>query len=170
MPAAEDVDLRGWKIVIGGSALPKALAKTALERGIDVFTGYGMSETCPMLTLAQLKPEALGGTADEQLDLRTQGGPAASAGRSAHRRRRHERRCRTTASRPARSWCARRGSRRATSRTRKPPRRCGRAATCTPGHRQSIDADGYLQITDRLKDVIKTGGEWVSSLEVEDLI
>jgi fatty-acyl-CoA synthase len=33
-----------------------------------------------------------------------------------------------------------------------------------------IDSDGYLQITDRLKDVIKTGGEWVSSIELEDLI
>jgi fatty-acyl-CoA synthase len=33
-----------------------------------------------------------------------------------------------------------------------------------------IGADGYLKITDRLKDVIKTGGEWVSSLDIEDLI
>ena len=33
-----------------------------------------------------------------------------------------------------------------------------------------IDSDGYLQITDRLKDVIKTGGEWVSSIEIEDLV
>lgn len=33
-----------------------------------------------------------------------------------------------------------------------------------------IDEDGYLQITDRLKDVIKIGGEWISSLELEDLI
>jgi fatty-acyl-CoA synthase len=33
-----------------------------------------------------------------------------------------------------------------------------------------IDTDGYLQITDRLKDVIKTGGEWISSLELEDII
>ena len=46
-PAAKDVDLRGWKIVIGGSALPIGLAKQALERGIDVFSGYGLSETCP---------------------------------------------------------------------------------------------------------------------------
>ena len=30
--------------------------------------------------------------------------------------------------------------------------------------------DGYVQITDRIKDVIKTGGEWVSSLQIEDLI
>ena len=33
-----------------------------------------------------------------------------------------------------------------------------------------MDAEGYVQITDRLKDVIKTGGEWVSSLELESLI
>jgi len=33
-----------------------------------------------------------------------------------------------------------------------------------------IDSEGYLKITDRLKDVIKTGGEWVSSLDLEDLI
>lgn len=34
----------------------------------------------------------------------------------------------------------------------------------------TIDPHGYLLITDRLKDVIKTGGEWVSSLQLEDLI
>ena len=33
-----------------------------------------------------------------------------------------------------------------------------------------MSPDGYLQITDRIKDVIKTGGEWVSSLELEDII
>jgi len=33
-----------------------------------------------------------------------------------------------------------------------------------------IDEEGYIQITDRIKDVIKTGGEWISSLELENLI
>jgi len=33
-----------------------------------------------------------------------------------------------------------------------------------------IDADGYLKIVDRIKDVVKSGGEWVSSLDIEDLI
>jgi fatty-acyl-CoA synthase len=33
-----------------------------------------------------------------------------------------------------------------------------------------LDAEGYLQVTDRIKDVIKTGGEWVSSLQIEDII
>jgi fatty-acyl-CoA synthase len=34
----------------------------------------------------------------------------------------------------------------------------------------TVDADGYLQVTDRIKDVIKSGGEWLSSLELEDII
>ena len=33
-----------------------------------------------------------------------------------------------------------------------------------------IDSDGYLKIVDRIKDVVKTGGEWVSSLDIEDLV
>ncbi len=33
-----------------------------------------------------------------------------------------------------------------------------------------IDSEGYLQVTDRIKDVIKTGGEWISSLELEDIL
>src|SRR5262249_57474465 len=34
----------------------------------------------------------------------------------------------------------------------------------------AIDDNGYLQITDRIKDVIKSGGEWISSLDVEDIL
>jgi fatty-acyl-CoA synthase len=34
----------------------------------------------------------------------------------------------------------------------------------------NIDPEGYLQVTDRIKDVIKTGGEWVSSQEIEDIL
>ena len=34
----------------------------------------------------------------------------------------------------------------------------------------TIDQDGYVQLTDRLKDVIKSGGEWISSIEIENLV
>ena len=33
-----------------------------------------------------------------------------------------------------------------------------------------LDGDGYLRVTDRLKDVIKSGGEWISSIELEDVV
>lgn len=55
-PNIKHVDLKGWKLIIGGAALPPRLAKAAVDLGIDIFSGYGMSETCPVLTLAQLSP------------------------------------------------------------------------------------------------------------------
>ena len=73
-PGSQNVDLSDWTVVIGGSALPIGLALAALERGIDVFGGYGMSETCPILTLAQLTPEMLELDVDEQLEIRTKAG------------------------------------------------------------------------------------------------
>jgi fatty-acyl-CoA synthase len=75
-PAAKDVDLRGWKVIIGGSALPRGLAKAAVERGIEIYAGYGMSETCPILTLAHLKPYMMGWDMERQLDIRTKTGLA----------------------------------------------------------------------------------------------
>ena len=59
-PDCESIDLSKWKVVVGGSALSTALASAALERGIDVFTGYGMSETCPVLALARVDTRDLG--------------------------------------------------------------------------------------------------------------
>ena len=47
--AAENTDLAGLKMVIGGSSLPKALARQALALGVDIYAGYGMSETGPLL-------------------------------------------------------------------------------------------------------------------------
>ena len=67
---AQSASLSGWKVVIGGAALPQALAKQALRQGVDVFTGYGMSETCPLLTLSRLKPEMLEWDLDRQAEIR----------------------------------------------------------------------------------------------------
>ena len=55
-PEAADTDLSRLKMVIGGSALPEGLAAAAMARGIDIYAGYGLSETCPVLTFAHLDP------------------------------------------------------------------------------------------------------------------
>ncbi|MGH6927609.1 MAG: AMP-binding protein, partial [Dongiaceae bacterium] len=73
-PVIQDTDLRSWKVVIGGAALPRGLAKAALDRGIDVFAGYGMSETCPVLTIAHLTAPVLEGPAEQQLATRVRTG------------------------------------------------------------------------------------------------
>jgi fatty-acyl-CoA synthase len=73
-PAVNNVDWSGWRVVIGGSALPKGLAKMALDKGIDIFGGYGMSETCPVLSLAQPKPSMTELDADTEIAYRTKAG------------------------------------------------------------------------------------------------
>ncbi len=168
LAAAKDVDLRGWRLIIGGSALPRALAQAALARGIDVFAGYGMSETGPMATVSILPPE-----------LRD-GGEAELAYR-----------CR--AGRPV-PLC---DLRIVDADMRELPQdgvATGEVVIRSPwltqgyldnpeagealwaggwlhtGDIGAIDAHGFLIITDRIKDVVKTGGEWVSSLQLEDIL
>ncbi|HTQ72130.1 MAG TPA: fatty acid--CoA ligase [Acidocella sp.] len=164
-----DISLRGWKVVIGGSALPRALCLEALARGIDVFTGYGMSETCPVLTIAQLPAHMLSWPIEQQADARCKAGRAfpmvqirvvdeqmdevPSDG---------ETRGEVVARAP---WL--------TAGYLKDP--ASSAALWAGGWLHTGDVavrepDGTIKITDRIKDVIKTGGEWVSSIDVEDLI
>ncbi|WP_179404425.1 fatty acid--CoA ligase [Burkholderia guangdongensis] len=168
-PGADSADFSRWKIIIGGGALPHGIARDALARGIDVFGGYGMSETCPVLSLAQLPPghEAL--DTDEQVRLRCKTGLPiplvdmrivdAEMNDVAHDGHAYGE---IVARAP---WL-----------TQGYFNNPDASAQLWEGgylHTQdiaNIDATGNLQITDRIKDVIKSGGEWVSSLEIESLI
>jgi fatty-acyl-CoA synthase len=168
-PKAARTDFSNWKVVIGGAALPQGLAKKALGLGIDLFSAYGMSETCPLLTVAHLTTEMLGRDPDEQVRIR----------------------CKTGRSVPLVEI-------RVVDKNMIDVEQDGesageivvRAPWLTPGYLKdaerseelwaggylhtgdiaTIDKDGYLQVTDRIKDVIKSGGEWLSSLELEDII
>jgi fatty-acyl-CoA synthase len=168
--AAEgDVDLGGWKVIIGGSPLPKGMARTALELGIDVFTGYGMSETCPILTLAQLTPEMLERDLDEQVEIRTRTGrpvPLVDLRVVDEEMRDVPHDGEATGEVVARSpWL--------TQGYLKKPEKSEELWEGGYLHTEDIgyiDPQGYLQVTDRIKDVIKTGGEWVSSQGIEDIL
>ncbi|RPI49298.1 MAG: fatty acid--CoA ligase, partial [Chloroflexi bacterium] len=67
-PGIEKFDFSRWKVVIGGARLPKGLALDATRLGIKVYAGYGMSETCPVLTIANLKPYMEEWEQEKQLD------------------------------------------------------------------------------------------------------
>lgn len=169
-PLSRDVDLSRLKVVIGGSALTSALARQALERGIDIFAGYGMSETCPVVALAQLDLAELA-AADEEHQVATRvctGRPVSLVD------------LRTVDARM--ESCPKDGKTAGEVVLRAPwasmgyynnPQASeqlwsgGWLHTQDIGH---IDSRGYLQVTDRIKDVIKTGGEWVSSLELEEML
>ncbi|MES2260246.1 MAG: fatty acid--CoA ligase [Pseudomonadota bacterium] len=162
---ASQADLRGWKVIIGGSALPMGLAEAALRRGIDVFTGYGLSETCAALTLAQFQAEP--DDAAHGLALRTRAGwpiplvelrTLAGNGGDTVRGGAGE----IVARAP---WLTQ-----GYFRHPEASEALWEGGYLHTGDIGAIGADGCLQLTDRIKDVIKTGGEWVSSIELEDLI
>jgi fatty-acyl-CoA synthase len=166
---AKTVDLSRWKVVIGGGALPQGLARAALDRGIDIFAGYGMSETCPLLSLAQLKPGSETLDIDEQVNLRCKTGLPVPL---VDLRIVNE----EGADVPHDGKASGEIVVRAPWLTQGYLKNPGASAELWDGgylHTQdiaSIAPNGYLQITDRIKDVIKSGGEWVSSLEIESLI
>lgn len=168
-PLIDTIDLAGWKLVIGGSALSRGLCKTAQERGIYLFSAYGMSETCPLLTIANLKPHMLDWDEEQQLKVRCRTGlpvPHVDLEIVSPEGRPLPHDGKTTGEIVVRSpWL--------TQGYLNDPEKS--EALWADGWLHTgdigfIDKEGYLQITDRLKDVIKTGGEWISSIELEDII
>ncbi len=171
LSAAEqaNVDLKGLTMVIGGSALSKALALKAMDRGIDIYAGYGMSETGPVLTVAHLKNHHLTGNRDAQAEIRTRAGlavPLVDVRIVDPEMKELPRDGKATGEIVARApWL--------TQGYFKNPEASEQLWAGGYLHTNdigNIGPDGYVQITDRIKDVIKTGGEWVSSLELEDII
>jgi fatty-acyl-CoA synthase len=168
-PASRATDLGGWKIVIGGSALPVPLARAAVERGIDLIGGYGMSETCPILTLSHLLPKMTAWDAEQSLPYRCKAGRPipfvqlrivdADMNDVAHDGV-------TQGEVVVRSPWLTQGYLGEPERSED----LWHGGWLHTGDVGVIDTDGYLKIVDRIKDVVKTGGEWVSSLDIEDLI
>jgi fatty-acyl-CoA synthase len=168
-PAINQVDLKGWKVIIGGSALSRGLCEQALKHGINLYTGYGMSETCPVLSLAMIKPHLMKRDADEQVSIRCmtglpiphvqmkivdmEGNALPHDGKTAGE---------VVVRAP---WLTQ-----GYIKSEEKSEELWTDGWLHTGDIGVIDAEGYLRITDRLKDVIKTGGEWISSLELEDII
>jgi fatty-acyl-CoA synthase len=168
-PAVKEVDLSGWKVVIGGSALPKGLAKLAMDRGIDVFGGYGLSETCPILSLAQLKPPMTELDADKQFEYRTRAGLPIQL---VELRIVDEQMNEVPHDGKATGEVVTRAPWLSQGYLHDPvnSEHLWRDGYLHTGDIGTIDPEGYLLVTDRIKDVVKSGGEWISSLALEDLI
>ena len=165
----DSVDLSNWKVIIGGSALPKDLCQKALGYGIDIFSGYGMSETCPILTVAQLSSEHLAAESEEQIERRCKTGrplPLVDIKLVDEEMRTIPRDGESVGEIVVRSpWL--------TQGYLKDPANSEvlwRGGYLHTGDVANCDEEGFFKITDRAKDVIKVGGEWVSSLELEDAI
>ena len=165
--AGANVDLSGCKMIIGGAAFPKGLAAAALARGMDVFSGYGMSETCPILTIAHVRgalPDADAEAAERirtgypipLVDLRTVDGDMLDVDHDG----------KATGEIVVRTPWLTQGYLHNPAASED----LWAGGYLHTGDIGAIDPRGMLTVTDRLKDVIKTGGEWVSSLELENIV
>ncbi|MDR0408559.1 MAG: fatty acid--CoA ligase [Campylobacteraceae bacterium] len=168
-PKVENINLSGWKVIIGGAALTKALTINALKKGIDIFTGYGMSETCPILSLAQLSQKDLEKDIETQADIRIKTGrPLAlveleivdeNMDKIPHDGE-------STGEIVVRSPWLTEGY----LKDQKNSENLWHGGYLHTGDIAHCDESGFFKITDREKDIIKVGGEWISSLELEDII
>jgi fatty-acyl-CoA synthase len=154
-------------VVIGGSACPRAMTRTFQEDyGVRVCHAWGMTEMSPLGTLGSIKPDFDGLGAEERLDVQMkQGHPpfgvemkiTDDAGRDLPRDGKTFGRLKTRGAAIARSYF------------KEEARILDDEGFFDTGDVATIDRYGYMQITDRAKDVIKSGGEWISSIELENL-
>jgi fatty-acyl-CoA synthase len=173
--AALDAEPKRWDLsamrtmVIGGSAAPPALMEGFHARhGLEVTHAWGMTETSPIGTLARIKPHLRGGSPDELLGIRAAQGYAVTFIEERH----------TDETGKVLPWD---GETMGELEVRGPwvaksyygdegKDRFTDDGWFKTGDVVTIDSEGYVRITDRSKDVVKSGGEWISSVQLENAL
>ncbi len=154
------------RVVIGGSACPRAVIEKFQEKyAVDVLHAWGMTEMSPLGTVCSFKPEVLKLNKTEKLNIQeTTGHPPFTVdlkitnddgkdlpwdGKS-----------------QGKLWS--RGSSVVKNYLKNNESLIDKNNWFDTGDVATIDENGYLKITDRSKDVIKSGGEWISSIIIEN--
>jgi fatty-acyl-CoA synthase len=155
------------KVVIGGSAAPRAMTQKFQDvYGVEVCHAWGMTEMSPLGTLGSIKPEYAALTGDAKLDVQMKQGHAPFCvemkivddnDRELPRDGKTFGRLKVRGPAVARAYF-KEGS-----------EVLDAEGYFDTGDVATIDRYGYMQITDRSKDVIKSGGEWISSIDLENL-
>ena len=156
------------RVVIGGSACPRAMTKTFQEKyGVEVVHAWGMTEMSPLGSLCTMKPEYASLEGDAKLNVQMkQGHPpfgvemkiTDDAGRDLPWDGKTFGRLKVRGPAVAKAYYKGEGS-----------EAFDKDGWFDTGDVATMDQYGYMQITDRAKDVIKSGGEWISSIDVENL-
>ena len=155
------------RVVIGGSACPRAITQAFQDTyGVEVIHAWGMTEMSPLGTVCSVKPDYAHLEGEDKLDLQAkQGHPPFTVEMKI-----------TDDENEELPWDAKTFGR---LKVRGPAVSSayykGRGAELfdadnwfDTGDVAHVDQHGYMQITDRAKDVIKSGGEWISSIEIEN--
>ena len=156
------------KVLIGGSACPEALIRGFQDQfGVEVVHAWGMTETSPIGTIANLTPELKAKPYDEQMAWRLkQGTPPLGVelkiknygGQEMPHDGKTFGRVMVKGPTVAGAYFKGEGG-----------DILDHEGFFDTGDIASVDAYGFMQITDRAKDVIKSGGEWISSIDIENI-
>ncbi|ADY01586.1 AMP-dependent synthetase and ligase [Vulcanisaeta moutnovskia 768-28] len=168
-PDSPRYDLRGLKFIIGGAALPRGLLEEASRRGIHVVQGFGLTETAPVILLSMEKPNMRNWPEDRKRELVLSAGlpiPLVDIRIVDEQGRDVPRDGKTMGELVVRApWIIK--------EYLNDPEKTRNAWRDGWFHTDDIavwDSEDYIWIMDRAKDVIKSGGEWISSTRLEDLI
>ncbi|NPV23456.1 fatty-acid--CoA ligase [Bradyrhizobium aeschynomenes] len=153
-------------VVCGGSAMPRSMIQAFLDMGIGVRHAWGMTEMSPIGTLATLKPPFLAAEGDAKLDvLQTQGFPPFGVEMKI-----------TDDAGAELPWDGKTFGRLKVSGPavskayyKVDSNILDEEGFFDTGDVATVDEHGFMRITDRSKDVIKSGGEWISSIDLENL-
>jgi fatty-acyl-CoA synthase len=155
------------KVVIGGSACPRAMIQKFQDvYGVEVCHAWGMTEMSPLGTLGSIKPDYADLAGEAKLDIQVKQGHAPfgvdmkivdDADRDLPRDGKTFGRLKVRGPSVARAYF------------KEPASIVDADGFFDTGDVATLDPHGYMQITDRSKDVIKSGGEWISSIDLENL-
>ena len=156
------------RVLIGGAACPPTMIRQFQEEfGVAVIHAWGMTEMSPIGTVAALVPESATLNEDQRLTQRAKQGRVPfgidmrlrdDAGAPVPHDGRAQGHLQVCGPAVARAYYARDAE-----------NILDTDGCFDTGDIGSIDELGYLRITDRAKDVIKSGGEWISSIEIENI-
>jgi len=160
------------RIVIGGTAPPEQLMRTLDKYGLHILHLWGMTETTPLATVGRLKRHMLDWTSDQQYAVRLKQGwatpfielrvmrPEGLEGKSVEAPRDGD----TPGELEVRGpWVA-------ASYYKSPDQahRWTEDGWFKTGDIATMDDEGFIKIVDRAKDLVKSGGEWISSVDIEN--
>ncbi len=156
------------RVVIGGSAAPRSMIEVFEEKyDVQVFHAWGMTEMSPMGTLGALKAGMDKWPLEKQIDVKVKQGRAIF---TVEMKITDDDGVELPSDGKAFGHLMVRGPAVAGAYLK------GEGGNILDangwfdtGDVATLDADGYMQITDRAKDVIKSGGEWISSIEIENI-
>jgi fatty-acyl-CoA synthase len=161
--------VKGMRMTVGGAAVPRALIEAFDKFDLNIRQGWGMTETSPVGSITSIKPNLVDAPVEALNNLRARAGlplplvdlrivddegrelpwDGAATG---------ELQCR-------RPWVTGAYHNQPTD-----PEKFTTDGWLRTGDVATIDAEGYLRIADRTKDLIKSGGEWISSVDLENAI